>query len=99
MAQLMELGLGQDYPKMRHRHVILVHVVAVLLWLEGIPHIADQQLMVEHSISGVSVAPLNLFAAHRLRVELVGNCKGVRWDGHRKARCGLHQPDMLTLLI
>ena len=90
LAQLMELGFGQNYPKMGYRHVILVHVVAVLLWLEGIPHIADQQLMVEHSIPGVSVALLDLLTSHRLRVELVGYCEGVRGDGHREAGSRLH---------
>ena len=95
----MELGFGQDYPKMGHRHIILVYVVAVLLWLEGIAHIADQKLVIVESISGMAVAPLDLLAAHRLRVELVGGWERMRGDGHGEAGGGQHRGgyDMLTL--
>lgn len=50
----MELILEEDDAKMRNRHIILIHMIAVFLRSEGILNIGHNELMIEELVSDVS---------------------------------------------
>lgn len=70
-AQLMELLLGQNDPEMRDWHVMLIDMVAVFLWHEGIIDIAHDEFMREETISNVVRSTFYFVASDHLRVKLM----------------------------
>ena len=96
----MELLLLQNDAKMRYRHIILVHMVAVLLWLESLPHIDYYQLMIVELISDVLTILCYFLASDCALVELPGLFHGMRGYGHRE-RADRHVPsgkDMFLII-
>ena len=86
----MKLILQQNNPKMRHRHIKLVDMVAVFLRSEGIIDMSNYELMVVELIFDVMRCSTELVGSYGLGIEVVGRVERIRGYGDRKLGLGVH---------
>lgn len=72
-AQLMEFLSQQHYPKMRDRHIILIHVIAMLLRFELCRNEADPQEMIIETISYCAFCSIDFFSLEDILIEGMRN--------------------------
>ena len=80
-AQLMKLIFFQNNPKVRHRHVILIYMVAVFLWFECLPHKTNNKFVIVELIFDMTITFADFLTPHCVRVKLMRTLNRMRRYG------------------
>ncbi len=80
-AQLLELLRSEHYSKVRNRHIILIHMVAMLLRLEFWGDEAEPQEVVVESVADGGGSAIDLLGLQQELVEVVREGERVGGEG------------------